>query len=69
MLAIVAIPSVDQLLADVATSSQPMFAEFLPLGLLVLGFIIGGMVVYMIIGGVSGAFSNLADRLQHKDKY
>jgi len=70
MLAIIAIPSVSQLLDGIATSSQPMFNEFLPIGLVVLGFVLGGLIVAMLIGGVTGAFTGMADRLgAHKDKF
>lgn len=53
------LPSVSNIFNQVATSSQPMFTEFLPLALFGLGFAIAAIIIVAIMGWIHGGVSNL----------
>lgn len=53
------LPSVTTIFDQVATSSKPMFNEFLPLALFGLGFAIAALIIVAIMRWIHGGLSGL----------
>lgn len=70
MYELIALPSTATILEDVGTTSKPVFTELLPIGTLLVGFVVGALIVVAIIAGIRGAFDSMIDRLHgHTSKF
>jgi len=63
---LVNLPSAPQIITAVGSSSGPIFNELLPIGLLVTGFIVGGLIVALIITSIPSAFAWFTHRNHDK---
>jgi hypothetical protein len=59
---LVNLPNPTDLFAVIGTWSSPLFSQLLPIALVVLGFFIGGSVVYFLIEGIMRAISAITHR-------
>lgn len=60
---LVNLPAAADILQTVGSSSAPLFAQLLPIGLLVAGIFVGAMLVLILIGALTGGFGLLATKL------
>ena len=63
---LVSLPSATQVLAGVATTSDPMFQSLLPIGLFITGFLVAALLLLWLMGGVSDAFHNFVERRRER---
>lgn len=56
---LISLPSVSNIFEQIATSSQPMFTEFLPLALFGLGFAVAAIIIIAIMRWIHGGLSGL----------
>lgn len=62
-------PSIDNILALVATTSNPLFTELYPYALYLAGFTIAGLVIAAVIGVIFTAFGIVVGSFRKKDKW
>lgn len=56
---LISLPSVTNIFTQIASSSEPMFTEFLPLALFGLGFAIGALIIVAILRWIHGGLGTL----------
>jgi len=59
---IITIPTIDNLIATTTVAAQPIFNAFLPIALIVMGIVLGGVLVGFLLGGIRTGASKVIGR-------